>query len=70
MIQVIFGKDRYHQQSEMQEWCEKNVGPGSWSYNRDIENPEDTWCINSMFGTTFFTFRHEQDATAFKLVWS
>lgn len=69
MSWIEFDKERYHQQGEMIEWCKKNIGPGSWSYHRDVGDG-DMWGILSMFGRTSFMFRYDEDAVAFRLVWA
>lgn len=66
---VRFGKDKYHLQGQMEEWCRQHLGNGGWAYKLS-DVPDNFWCIQSMFGNTTFTFRNEQDATMFRLVWS
>lgn len=74
-ITVEFRNDRYHQQGEMERWCNENINhnppykiwvsgkPRTWE-------GLGTWCMASAFGTTFFYFKNEKDATAFLLRWS
>ena len=68
MIEVKFGKDRYHQQQLMVSWCKQYLGKddGWGSYKKD---GKDRWGIDAGFGNTFFYFRDEEDASAFVLVW-
>lgn len=68
IIEIEFGKDRFHLQDEMIKWCRTNLGEGGWgSYNKaGIKQ----WSVESMFGSTFFYFRNPHDAMMFKLVWA
>lgn len=75
---IEFGKDQYHLQNTMVAWCVDNIGPGSWIFN---QYPKDwtgllsangepaVWAVSSAFGTTFFSFLNEKDATMFSLRW-
>jgi hypothetical protein len=69
--EVRFGKDRYHQQSEMTLWCHENIGMGGWTY----ETPKTwvgyngIWVIHCTFGNTVFAFKEEADASMFILKW-
>lgn len=65
MSAITFGKDQYHQNREMEQWCREHIGKGGWLYSED-----SLWKIESMFGNTTFTFKHEQDATLFVLKWA
>ena len=72
-ITVEFGKNRYHEQSAMIEWCRENFGAhrNDWMYSQ----PEDweglgDWGVSSVFGITFFYFRHKKDAEWFILRWT
>lgn len=71
---VEFGKDHYHLQDKMEEWCEHNIGcnPGYSNYvwsKPDGWEGSCTWCIASAFGNTFFYFKNHDDATFFALKW-
>ena len=68
LAQVIFEKEKYHQQQEMVEWCKKNIGPGGWR-EPNLERWGDLWGIESFFGKSTFYFIKASDATFFKLVW-
>ena len=72
MIEIEFGKDRYHTNDAMVDWCRKNIdGFGGWVY----ANPGDwdegrKWAISSQFGNTTFYFNDDRDATVFTLRWT
>ena len=70
--QVQFGHDRYHQQSAMIDWCQTHIGSGGWHHGGDITiwPVEDSWKVHSMFGSTFFYFKHDKDATYFMIHWT
>ena len=73
MNSISFGKDRFHLNGEMETWCRRNIGPGGWTYSRPKtwEGMNDKiWLIDSMFGETTFTFKHEQDLMLFSLKWA
>lgn len=69
---IEFGRDYYHLQDEMQNWCMRHFGNGEWT-----SGPVKTWMgmhfinwvIWCQFGTTFFQFRQESDAVLFALKW-
>ncbi len=67
LIELQFDKDRYHLQRDMVQWCEQNLGPGGYT---GVDPYTSTWSWNSMFGSTFFYFKNERDATLFSLKWS
>ena len=72
--QIHFGKSKYHQNTEMTQWCTDNIGVGGW-VNGDgtaytIYADEYTWTVHSMFGTTTFNFANAADLTLFALKWS
>ena len=68
LIRFSFGKDRYHEQRDMQSWCESQFGDGG--YYAFTKNPETArWSIDSMFGNTHFFFRNTEDALLFALRW-
>ncbi len=71
---VELGKDHYHLQSNMEAWCTQHIGKNPRYTNWVYSQPKDweglgTWCMNSAFGTTFFYFKNESDATLFTLKW-
>lgn len=75
MNEITFGKNRYHQQRDMEEWCQKNIGKGLWIYGRP--GPEtwegmgnNLWAMWTMFGNTTFVFKNARDYTFFLLKWS
>lgn len=70
MESVEFSNDYYHKQTEMIEWCKKNVGHGGWFLNKLEEGePPYKWSVISMFGRSKFTFENDKDATLFSLRW-
>lgn len=74
-ITVEFDRRYYHLQREMEEWCNTYIGENprytNWVYSEPKEwEGLGTWCLASMFGTTFFYFKNEADATLFALKWN
>lgn len=72
-MEITFGKDRYHEHGRMEYWCEKNIGPGGWTWGtpETWEGMGDkTWVIHSMFGNTTFAFKDPRHYTLFVLRWS
>lgn len=70
---ITFGKDRYHQNRAMEQWCEKNIGPGCWAFGKanTWQGMDDKlWTIDSMFGNTTFSFKNDKDCTLFLLRWA
>lgn len=72
MNTVVLGKDRYHLQDQMTNWCSTYIGPGRWSYAdpktwKGLE--PNLWIINSAFGTTRISFKEEKHLTLFMLRW-
>ena len=70
---ITFDNTRYHQNSAMVAWCEKNIGYGQWLSGtpKTWEGLERLkWSIDSMFGTTTFAFKDSKDAVMFALYWS
>jgi len=68
---VTYGKDRYHQQTEMSHWCDCQFGTGKWIGE---QYPKDwtvlpNWTIHSMFGYTTFSFKHQPDYLWFVMRW-
>jgi len=68
-----FGKDRYHLNGEMEQWCKENIGEGGWSYS-NLKTWEGMhgkiWVMSSMFGNTKFSFKDPKHLTLFLLRWS
>lgn len=74
-VKLAYGKEFYHLQGQMINWCEKHVGPNpphsDWAWDNITDwNREGSWAIRSMFGITLFYFKNERDATMFVLRWS
>jgi hypothetical protein len=69
---ITFGKDRYHQHPEMEQWCHQNVGTGGWSYDtpKTWEGMNKVWVMHSMFGNTTYCFKDSKDLTMFLLRWA
>ena len=73
MHEITFGKESYHLNSTMEQWCRDNIGQGRWVSGRlttweDIE--PNLWVIESMFGNTTFMFKEDNDYFWFVLRWS
>jgi hypothetical protein len=69
---ITFGKERYWQHPDMEQWCHEHVGTGGWSY----QTPETwegmngkIWVMHSMFGNTTFAFKDAKHLTMFLLRW-
>jgi hypothetical protein len=72
-LNITFDNTRYHLNNEMEKWCEKNIGPGCWTFGkaRTWEGMgTNLWTIDSMFGNTTFSFKNEKDYIWFVLRWS
>lgn len=67
ITKVSFGKDRFHEQEDMIQWCRKNLGTGGW--NQSLVLGESRWRVDSMFGNTHFWFKEERDYLLFCLKW-
>ena len=71
---ITFGKDHYHLNGTMEQWCRENIGHGVWTYERDIKSwqglEDAVFTIHSMFGNTTFTFKETKDFLIFLLRWS
>ncbi len=68
-----FGKDRYHLNGTMEQWCRENIGEGGWTYSnpKTWEGMGDKiWVMSSMFGNTKFSFKDPKHLTLFLLRWS
>lgn len=71
-MHISFDKDRYHEQREMEQWCEQQFGKGAWvgsPYPKEWTALPD-WTIHCMFGQTTFAFKNEKDYALFILRWS
>lgn len=72
-MEITFGKDRYHEHQDMEQWCHENIGPGGWSYSspKTWEGMGDKiWLMHSMFGHTTFAFKEQKHFNWFVLRWS
>lgn len=72
-MEIRFGREKYHLQREMEDWCRDNIGPGCWTSGtpKTWEGMGDAiWVIYCMFGYTTFAFKNERDYTYFILRWS
>lgn len=67
MTEIWFGKDQYHRQQEMYQWCINHLGIGGWGI--PYRNGLERWGMDCNFGSTCFYFRDESDATLFSLKW-
>lgn len=69
---VRFGKSRYHQHMEMCAWCRLIIGEGKWldGTPKTWAGINVNWCVDSMFGTTTFSFKDPKHLTMFLLRWS
>jgi hypothetical protein len=71
---ITFGKDHYHLNRVMEQWCHEHIGQGGWAH----ETPkawgcmmgDKIWVMHSMFGNTTFCFKEEKDFMWFKLRWA
>jgi len=66
-------KNQYHLQKEMISWCKSLFGDHHilWFYSEPLHwEGLGNWGLSTMFGTTFFYFKHAQDAAWFKLKWT
>ena len=68
MTEITFGKQRYHQNSEICKWLYENVGEGGW--HRGSVEEDKLWAWTVAFGNTTFYFKNDKDATMFILKWS
>ena len=69
---ITFGKERYHQHTEMEQWCRDRIGMGGWSYStpKTWEGMDDKiWVMHSMFGNTTYAFKEARHLTMFILRW-
>jgi hypothetical protein len=70
---ITFGKERYHQNREMEQWCLENIGKGGWTYNTPSTwegMNGKIWIMHSIFGRTTFAFKDARHLTLFALRWS
>lgn len=73
MKAITFRKSRYHQHVEMEDWCQKHIGPGQWYYpSTDIWEKlgDSLWVIYGSFGNITFAFKEEKHYMLFLLRWS
>ena len=68
-LTVEFGKDKYHLQNDMIQWCRDNLGTGGWR-QPSLKLWGDHWGIVCAFGNTTFYFIEEKDAIMFRLRWA
>lgn len=69
MTELKLGREYYHLQREIMDWCYKNIGNGDWADKGMMEDRNFKWGVSSMFGNTFLTFRDDRDASLFVLKW-
>lgn len=68
---LTFDNTRFHQNTEMQAWCEKHFGKGQW-LNEPCPKEWSglpNWTIHSMFGSTTFAFKNKKHYHWFLLKW-
>ena len=73
MNAITFGKDHYHLNGEMEQWCRTYAGEGRWigGQLKTWEGMESyVWAIESMFGNTTFMFKEDKHYMWFVLKWS
>lgn len=63
--EIQFDKDRYHELEQMISWCRQSIGPGGYLFGDHC-----VWQIETVFGTSTFTFKRDQDAALFALRWA
>lgn len=71
---LVLGREHYHLQRDMEQWCEQNIGKNKSNKNWVFNEPKSwedlgDWCMSSMFGNTFFYFKRDEDAMMFALKW-
>ena len=66
MKTVTFNNTYYHFNEQMKEWCRVNVGTGNYT---GLSEDSDLWSTESMFGTTRYHFKNDEDADKFRKVW-
>ena len=60
---ITFGKDRYHQHLEMEDWCHQFIGEGGWTWGEPATwegMGNKVWIMYSMFGNTTFAFKDKR----------
>jgi hypothetical protein len=67
---VTFGKDRYHQNHEMRDWCKEHIGHGGWTGDMPKTWEGISWAMYGMFGNITYAFNDPKHLTAFILRWS
>lgn len=56
----------YHKHMEIGEWCDKHIGPMGEPYGTESNL---RWYRKFVFGTQFYYFEREEDASLFALYW-
>jgi len=72
MNPITFGKERYHENEAMRDWCHTYIGKGGWKTNALFDAKQGifwAWHCDSMFGNTTFYFSKNCDASLFALRW-
>jgi len=64
---ITLGKDKYHLNKEMMEWCLEFVGGDNIGSPPTGINP--TWDVTIVFGNSTYYFKNERDLILFKLRW-
>jgi len=67
---ITVGRNRYHLNSKMEQWCHDNVGAGGWGTDSVDWDNGRKWAMSSMFGNTTFIFKEPKYLTLFLLRWS
>lgn len=69
---ITFGKNQYHLNGDMEQWCRANIGHGGWTYDtpKTWEGMDGKiWVMHSIFGNTTFAFKYPKHLTLFTLKW-
>lgn len=64
MNNIRLGREFYPKLREIEDWLIENVGPGGYSYGED-----NAWRVETVFGYSTYTFKHEGDLKAFSEEW-
>jgi hypothetical protein len=64
---ISFGKDRFHEQDAMIEWCKQHCGEGG--YHAFTKREDARWSVDRMFGHAHFFFKEEKDVVLFSMKW-
>jgi len=65
---ITFGKDKYHLNKEMMEWCLEFIGV--CNIGSPVTDTDPTWDMTIVFGNSTYYFKHERDFILFTLRWS